>query len=213
MKKGIVVALVVFGLILMPTIISAQTWGFNVGINSATFGGDDAENYESKTGFMFGALSLYPLAANGLCLHVEANYTLKGSTMEGRVLVDYDGDGYGDAYIDAKQTIKLTYVEIPILLQYNVKTKGSVQPIFYAGPAVALKMSSKYKLSYSNTSDTETMKNVKSIDFGLVIGGGIAINKKYYVSARYTMGLASFSDVVGVDLKNNVISGIFSMTI
>jgi len=213
MKNGIVAALVVFGLILMPTIISAQTWGFNVGINSDTFGGDDAENYESKTGFMFGALALYPLAATGLCLHVEANFAMKGAKMEGSVLVDYDGDGYGDAYVDAEQTNKLTYVEIPVLLQYNVKTKGSVQPIFYAGPAVALKMSSKYKLSYSTENKKGTLKNIKSMDFGLVIGGGIVINKKYYVSARYTMGLASFFDVVGEDFRNNVISGIFSMTL
>ena len=213
MKKAIIAVVLIFGIALVPSLVSAQTWGVNVGFNSATFGGDDGDNWESKTGFMFGGLCLYPLTNTGISLHIEANYTMKGASFEGWLWADTDGDGYADSQIDAEQINKLAYLEIPVLFQYNVKTAGSVQPIFYAGPALALKLSSKYTLKYSNTSDTESLKDIKSMDISLVVGGGVCISGKYYVSLRYTMGVTNYADVVGVDLKNNVISGVVSVAL
>jgi len=192
MKKAIIAVVLIFGIALVPSLVSAQTYGINAGVNIANCGGDDADNTDSKTGFMFGALMNYPLSANGVGLRIEANFTQKGFKQD-----------YG---VDIEDVLKLSYLEIPVLLQYKAASSGSIAPIFFAGPAAALKLSAKLTEKVGSQEDTETADLVKGFDLGLMIGGGICVNNMFNIYVRYTMGLTTISDRANTDIKNNVIT-------
>lgn len=199
-RQTVLKTVILINLLFIPALVSAQTWGLNLGFNSSGFGGDDSEDVKNKSGFLVGALAILPMS-NGLSIHFEANFTTKGASIE------------DVQYYDDKLEWLFNYIEVPALLQYKVNTSGSIAPFFYAGPAIALKLNAKMKYSAGSDSDTESVDDVKSIDFGLIFGGGINFAKQYYLSVRYTRGMTTWFDGTGLDLTNKVISFVGSITL
>lgn len=193
---GLVVALVVpsFGQV-------AISKGIKGGINFANLGGSDVEDTDSRTAFNVGVFAGIQLA-NILYLQPEVLYTMKGATQK----FDFQGT-------TIKTTVKLTYLEIPVLFRLNVPVQGSnVAPNFFAGPALAFKLSAKAKAEGGGQSAEEDIEEVKSTDFSLVFGAGLGVGPVSF-DVRYSLGLSSIDDSAeNADVKNNVISinGAFS---
>lgn len=103
---------------------------------------------------------------------------------------------------DGEFKIKIDYVEIPVLLRYDVMTAGGVAPFFYAGPAVAFEIACN--LSQENGQSVEAdcdevdeFPERKSLDVGILGGAGVAFAAgpgNLFVEGRYNFGLTNISD-------------------
>jgi hypothetical protein len=110
--------------------------------------------------------------------------------------------------------LNLSYLEIPVLAKLQIPSQGSIKPNIFAGPAIGLKLSGSVKAKYAGETETENIEDLKGMDLGLVIGGGVDYlmgNKILTVDLRYTLGLGTISDYEGEDVKNGVFSILFGI--
>ena len=197
-KAAIVVALVVAGL----SAASAEgqtvfTGGAKGGITFATLPAAGTE-LDADTGYRMGALAggFVAVEFGGMyAFQPEFLYAMKG--------VELSYQGYTQ-----KDAIELSYLEIPLLFRISPRTNGRVGFDLFAGPAVSFRMSAKFRSEFGDQTDGMDLKDeVKTTDFGLVVGGGIHIGK-VLIEARWTEGLidASARDSFEKDLKNRAFS-------
>jgi hypothetical protein len=195
MKKQITIFFIVtlVLMLLVPNLVYGQVGinkGIKVGLNLATLGGDDADTYGSlsnRTGISAGGFVVLNLAV--INIRPEILYTMKGVKAELNTV---------------ETTMKLDYLEIPVLLEYNLPLPGPVSPCIFAGPAFAFKLSAKAETG-SQEVDMDSL--VKSTDLGLVIGAGVTLNDMITFDVRYVLGLSSIDDSPAeLDVKNQVIS-------
>lgn len=159
----------------------------------------DEDGADSRTTAGFGGFAQLMLAPN-LSLQPEALYLGKG----------FSGSDGG-----VESTFKLTYLQVPLLLQYHFPVEGNVSPRLFAGPAVAFKLSCDVEGNDGSTSlefpcedfqDFGLDLNPRSTDFGLSFGGGIDITSGGVVvtlDGRYDLGLSDVLEFEGVSgLKN-----------
>ena len=189
--------------------VAPRRFGITAGINSSTFGGKDATNPtpSRRTGFMAGVLLVVPIRPS-FAFQPELLYTMKGANID-------DPSGSGG--------YKMTYIEVPLLARFDIATSGGVKPFLYAGPAVSFKMSCdiEIKSSFFNVNSTceefvsqfASTTKFKSIDYGAIIGGGLAFDlsgKTFSIGARYDHSFGKISEdtdpTVGNDVKHRVIS-------
>lgn len=178
--------------------------GVKGGVNIADFGGSDADSLgstKSKAGFVGGAFAEF-MIGDMFAIQPEVLYSQKGIKAE-------------EAGATAK--LKLDYIEVPVLFKVNIPIEGSkVRPSVYAGPAVAFKASCKVSGSVGGVDvdvdcdDPLIDLPVKSTDFGVAFGGGIAFDvggAEVGIDVRYTLGLTKIDDDPDpFDIKNRVIS-------
>jgi hypothetical protein len=166
------------------TDVTAQVrLGIRGGVSLATVGGDEVDNVSSRTGINVGATLLFPLGGN-LGLQVGAGIADKGATLD----------------IDAVEaTVKLTYIEVPVLLHLAIPTEGSFTPHLVAGTALSFQMGcdidgSAGDLNVSAPCD-ETELDVNSFDVGLMGGAGVDIATSTELTitldALYNYGLST----------------------
>jgi len=212
MKKTLItliaVAMVFSLLLLGDTYAQGLTAkGLKVGLNIANFGGSDAENNSSVMGFTVGGFVVWSLSDN-LGIRPEILYSKKGSELE----VDDE-----TSLFPFKAAFNLSYLEIPILFQYTIPTKGSFKPNIFIGPSLNIVLDSKIDLDVLGIGVEMDYDDIKTTDFGLVFGVGAVWNDKFTIDARYSLGLTSIDDTAKdeeealiesppYDWKNNVIS-------
>jgi hypothetical protein len=127
----------------------------------------------------------------------EIYYSMKGAKLK---------DQYNDL------NLKLTYVEIPILLQFIVPLKGTpVKPLLFVGPAMGLNLTAKNERTNNGQATEEDFKDlIKSTDLGLVFGGGISLplgKNQLGIDVRYSLGLSNIGkDTGSATIKNNIIN-------
>jgi hypothetical protein len=90
---------------------------------------------------------------------------------------------------------KVNYVNIPVLVRYNVNDLLS----FHAGPQFGVLTSAK-AVSGSNESDVKDQ--VKGSDMGIAAGVGIDLPMKLNFSFRFIQGLSNINDASSVTQKN-----------
>lgn len=142
-----------------------------------------------KTGFHAGLIMQYRTDSNFI-VQPEILYTQKGYTYN-FILVDH--------------TISMDYVEVPILLKYDIKVaKGlNIQPAVapYVGYAVIAK--DNYKLI--NEIENDIIEDINRIDYGVELGADIQVIDRVVLGARYKIGLADFGSSI-ILLKDDVIN-------
>ena len=79
--------------------------------------------------------------------------------------------------MEGAKDAKLTYLRIPIMAKYYIMEGLSLQ----AGP----------ELAFVAGGDSDIKDNVKSLDYGLGIGGGYELSSGLMFDARYNLGLAN----------------------
>ena len=175
--------------------------GVKAGLNIANVGGSDADNLfetslDSRTGFNAGLFFMYQFN-NLFAIQPEAYYTMKGASTD---------------LMGATLTLKLDYVEIPVLFKVVIPTAGTnLRPSLFVGPAIAFNTAAKVKGEYEGQSaEADIDSFVTSTDFSLIFGGGLGFmvgNNEVGVDVRYSLGLTSWDDEDDpFDVKNNVFS-------
>lgn len=151
--------------------------GVKVGFNSASFKGADSDIWDAKTGLSFGFFTRYK-ASPSITLQPEFLYSIKGAERR-------DGT--------AKITAKLSFIEIPILLRYDIPSKGNIKPALLVGPVIGFTSTSRLEELDEGVSEEADVDNSNSTDFGLIFGGSADINTGNSVivfDLRYSIGLS-----------------------
>jgi Outer membrane protein beta-barrel domain len=129
----------------------------------------------------------------------------------------YSPKGAQYSVTDGTTTITATvfapYIDVPLLLKVFLPTGSSegVRPVVFAGPYIGFKAGTgklKTDIVYSGQHDTseETLTNLKSTDFGVVLGAGAEFpldTMKILLDVRWGTSLSTIS-TEGDNTKNKV---------
>ena len=190
--RAILGLLLVGGLIALAPIRAVgqgRLVGVKAGVNFATMGGSDLDVFEtacscnvsSRTAFAVGGFMSFQLG-QVLRLQPELLYVGKGTAF------DISGQAL---------EIRTTYIEIPVLLVVAPRVQGTIHPSLFGGGAVAVKIGCSLAGGGSSTSCSNATFNVKSLDYGLILGAGLGYSVgrgELLLDARYNLGLADFID-------------------
>jgi hypothetical protein len=128
-----------------------------------------------------GGLTLDVRISENIFARIEPMYLQKGTTIE-------EGT---DAVNQPGGKIKLSSIEIPILIQYNFV--NSLNPYLVAGPYLGYNLKSEIEFETMELKFTGDMKEVtETFDFGLTFGGGMQIPMSFgicFFEGRYSFGL------------------------
>jgi Outer membrane protein beta-barrel domain len=169
----------------------AARFGGIVGLNRSTFGGDlGVDDVRSLTGGL-GGLTVTKPFAGGLALRGEVLTTRKGATWSSTT-----PGGAGRAGFE------LTYVDVPIMLAYELPPASGFRSHLYAGPAFGLRTACRTRISvqgntsFRNCDDSNS--GVRSTELSGVVGGGIGYQVRRdmigVIGARYTRGVTKVFD-------------------
>lgn len=143
----------------------------------------ELEGTKSKTGLGFGAF-LQVEVANAVSVQPEVLFLNKG----------VEGDGESGE-------LELSYIQVPILVQYHLSTGSGLAPRVYLGPTIAFETGceiSGFDEGSEVEADCELVDvDTKSADFGLVFGAGADANVGRFVvtgDARYDLGVTNLDD-------------------
>lgn len=177
--------------------------GVKAGLNISSLTFDEDElNSSSKTGFIAGLMAEIPLAKN-FSIQPELLYSQQGTKAS-----FYDPEVTNSRF---ESTIKLSYLNIPVMLKYFIANGVSLQ----AGPQIGilLKSSNQYQdnfLGYDHHENFNLSDYATAIDTGVNFGLGYQFQNKFYADVRYTL---SYSNVfkngdanyfITNDMKNRV---------
>jgi len=193
MKKLLLcAAIAVFGL----WNVNAQEvkFGVKAGLNLASISGDDTEDFDGRTSFHFGGVAEIKIT-DKFSFQPELLYSAQGANST-----------YEDQFEKEEVTLKLDYINLPLMAKYYVAEGFSIE----AGPQIGFLMNSEVDYDYIdkespefNESGTEDLKDVtKGIDFGLNIGLGYKMNTGLNFGARYNLGLSNINDDPDYSGKN-----------
>jgi Outer membrane protein beta-barrel domain len=145
--------------------------GVKGGLNIYNINNDNSSTYDTKTGFNLGLIGHVHLTRQ-IALQPEAYYSLQGAK-------------YTTLGIDTK--INLSYINVPVLLQYMFDNGFRLQ----AGPQIGFLINAESKTSNTNVS---IMNNLKKVDFALSAGiGYVHPPSGFGIDARYNFGLSNIN--------------------
>jgi len=181
-------------------------FGAKLGFNATGMIGDDVDKTSyPKKGFVGGAFVRWDMTPR-INLQVELLYTQRGteSLMNNLGLID-------------TLTIKLDYLEIPVLLRFELPLPGKVKPNFLFGPAIAFNVSAKTTTDDNSSfyDSEQEIVNARGTEFSIILGAGIdfTLGKGTLVlDTRYNIGLTkAFEDVdPGTEYAEDEIPFIFT---
>jgi hypothetical protein len=176
--------------------------GILAGVNSATVAGDDDEDVKRSTRMMGGVYLVKDLG-RGWAIRPELLYSQKGAK------------GKEDG-VESK--LKLDYIDLPVLLQYEPTGTSEARPHVYVGPSFGFNVQCELEGSEGGldvTVDCDDFdSDVKSLDVGGIIGAGMSFplgGLRGMLGGRYQHG---FTDVFGDSdggSKNRVFSVVFGV--
>jgi hypothetical protein len=184
-------ALILFlgaGLVFTATPAQAQMDikpGIRAGVDFMTIGGDNTDGLDSRTGFLIGGYATIGLGGP-IAVQPELQYIQKGASAS-----------FGNTDI----TRKLDYIEIPVLVKYQIPA-GGFSPNVFAGPALGFNVTAED----SNGDSVDISDSTSGTEFGLYFGAGADFGLSagtVSVDVRYNLGLSNILDVDGDASQNN----------
>lgn len=151
-------------------------FGAKAGLNIANLVGDADETNDAKIGFNFGAVVEIPVTEK-FAVQPELLFSTQG--------VKDDSEG-------TDVTLKLNYINIPLMAKYYVAEGFSLQ----AGPQIGILVTADVE---AQDVEVDVKDEISSIDFGLNFGAGYQLASGIFFDARYNLGLTSVNDFEGDD--------------
>jgi hypothetical protein len=167
--------------------------GYNNTTLSVEEDGVALEDFNSRSGFHGGvdlALAFSPMFG----VEVGGQYSQKGAKA---ATEDF--------------TLKIDYIDVPVVFAVNVPTNSQISPRLFAGGVASFEASCKLASGSASADCTDQDIGArKSTYFSGIFGAGIAVAAgpgSFIVQGDYQLGLTNVSDEDGVDAKVNVIQG------
>src|SRR4030095_10038458 len=173
---------ILFPLLMVTGIVNAQLqFGLKGGVNISNFTGGNFNNIEKNSLVAFHAGGLVRIKFDHLVLQPEVLFSTQGAKLDdGTTEADY----------------KISYVNIPIMLQWQFKGSFYVE----AGPQAGFKVSE----DIPNNSTIDEF--AKSTDLSIGVGLGFLKSKGLGIGGRYTVGVSKVGDFesanIDPDFKN-----------
>ncbi len=186
-------------LLLAPT-VSAQSpveFGVKAGVALANLSGQGWNDlafwqgmpyaHSLRPSICLGAFFEFPLGMNNVSLQPEILYVRKGAN--GTVTTDNN---------ILNMRIKNDYIEVPVLIKYQIIRRGGRVHTVFAGPVGAYNIRSRIEYDdvppeLGDALSSGSIENVHGLDLGLTFGGGIGLaagtDNRITFDVRYTMGL------------------------
>ncbi|MCB5224599.1 MAG: porin family protein [Candidatus Cloacimonadaceae bacterium] len=190
MKKTlIIIALTVLSLSLA---FADVTYGLRGGLNltNRSSSSEYSAKVDNRAGFHGGLVLQYGTDMNFM-VQPEILYTQKGYKYT--LLSDH--------------TVGMDYVEVPVLLKYNIHVAKGLQLQPTVAPYVGYAVIAKDK---SKNTDLDLMDRINKIDYGVDLGVDVQLLNQVLVGARYKIGLADY-DSSSSSVKYNHNGLIFSL--
>ena len=138
-----------------------------------------AEDFDPTTKSGFAAGGFVSIGINDLfSIQPEVLFVQKGAKLT------EDGEDGDEA------TLKLNYVEVPILAVFTIQTSGNVTPFVYAGPSFGMNTLAQAEFGGE---EQDVSDEVKGSDVSIVFGGGGKVGG-FTVEARYAAGVSAISE-------------------
>ncbi len=154
--------------------------GIKAGLNLYTIKSDNTD-FSTKAGFHAGLIGH---------IHMTKQFALQPE-----IVYSAEGGKYKNAGVET--SIKLDYINVPVIFQYMFDNGFRLQ----AGPQVGFLINAK---SEANKITTDIKDNLKSIDFALGAGVGyVDPSSGFGIDARYNVGLSNINDNSSVKSTNN----------
>jgi hypothetical protein len=191
--------------------VELVSMGAKAGLSVAKLRNDIIDDSGFQTGFCGGGFASLQVA-RGIEIQMEALYAERGGLYD-LILTDDFGYGIGTG----EQKYKISYIEIPLLARCRLPAQGNILPAVTAGPALAIKISSKLQtvLNPDDEYPAESEKDLEAIaatDIVFVFGLGFLVDLGQLdmtFDARYNLGLSNINTAATPDaatLKNSAYS-------
>ncbi len=184
--------LLVVAILAMFNTVNAQDFKFGAkaGVNFANLHAK-GETADARTSIHFGVVAEYKLSDK---FAIQPELLFSGQGAKDEETIEDSG-----MKIDVKETVKLSYLNLPVMFKYYVTEGFSLK----AGPQLGVLLNSKLKAEAAGMSREEDADGIKTIDFGFNFGLGYKFNEKFFVDAGYNLGLSNIAKGEG-DAKNGV---------
>jgi hypothetical protein len=191
-----------FGITATTQAQSPLSFGLKAGLNISDINGPDTDS-DTRTG-LTGGLAVY-LNLPALPIGIESGlyYSQKGSSYS-------ESDEFGDF----DETLKLDYIEVPVLARLNFPTPGPIGPHLVAGPYIGFNINAQAEGTEDGvTYDEDISDFINSTDIGLMFGAGLDFNigvTSLNAQARYSIGL---NNVYDFDTDDTYRNSVFSIVV
>jgi hypothetical protein len=145
---------------------SSVSWGVAAGVNFSGVMGDDVDNVDSRTGLYVGGVVNIGISEL-FSVQPEVKYSMRG-------------------WKDGEFTIKIDYVDIPVMADFEVVDGLSLQ----GGPLIGINLSAKVE---DDDGDETDIDNISTLNAGIAIGAQYELPVGVFFNIRYDMG---FNDVI-----------------
>lgn len=171
--------------------IAQVNFGAKAGVNFSDITGEKVDSFSGRTSLHVGVVAEI-MVSDMFAVQPELLYSSQGS--------DYDESDEG---FDVSGTVKVDYLNIPVMAKYYVVEGFSIE----AGPQIGFLLSATDE--YDNEED-DIKEFLKGTDFGVNLGVGYKLENGLNFGARYNLGLSDNLDVDdfetdGAEYKNSVI--------
>ncbi len=163
------------------------------GYNMASFWGDDADDFDSRSGFDIGGLVQIPMG-DMITIQPEVHYSQRGAEFE-----------LGGEDI----TFALDYIHVPILFKAGLPLAEGFDFDFEFGPSLGFNIGCELTDGDDDVSCEDFGTEPKSFDYGIIAGGSFAWAAgagDVLIDIRYDLGLTSIIDEEDAeDVKNSAL--------
>lgn len=196
---------IVIALLLSGTMLFAQSpisFGIKVGVNSSKLT-TDIGTYTEQFATGFNAGVFLRLGAGKFHIQPEAYYAVKG----GKFSFDSKVIDPTDPGKSASENIKLSTLDIPIMLGYKIIDLKVVNARLQAGPvaSIILNQDVSFKKNGSDFSIPGANSSLKDAIWGVQVGGGVDV-LMFTLDVRYEFGLNDLSTTSGASTKSNMLN-------
>ena len=163
------------------------SFGVKGGLNISAVGGDYRSDYNTKAGFHIGGLA--EIAINKkFAIQPELVFSTQGAR-------GHYYDGYSRRHRDA--TLRLNYINIPVLVKYYITDQFSVE----GGPQLGFNVSSKVKTPH----ETYKVHDITTADLALTAGVTYRLKNNVFFSARHNFGVTNINKYGNGVARNNTL--------
>jgi hypothetical protein len=195
MKRRRLLVPVLAAIALLPVTARSQgQFGAIFGATFSTLRGID--DLDSRTG-LIGGLSLVLPMAGPIGLQPELLFVSKGAK----------GTNSGP------DGLKLSYVELPVLVRLSLGGSGPLSPHLYAGPYLGLQIDCTVQGTASDCGDMPGL-STKTVDIGGTVGGGLDFGLGPVIvtgGLRYSFGVSTVAEFELGNVRDSAKNGVFAL--
>ena len=150
--------------------------GFMAGVTAAKLWGLEANTPLWKPGFWAGIYCIVPIA-NNLSLRPEFDFSMKGYRYS--FVVSGGSQDYR-----RYASLKLNYLDIPVLIQFSVMISEQLTPDFFIGPYVSINLKAAASSKVGDEVVDNVVNTVRRFDAGAIAGFRTPVSHRLYFDLR-----------------------------